>query len=153
MGCYSISLQVKCWEGMYVAFHLDSWAEVGILQLILEFGETQIGSGMINGNQLYICWRFVLKELVSSVGQVEIMYRFHWDRVSISFGALKPRLCVDFAEIACRFRQVFIGFRLRFEKSSPRWRIIGKERRWKLDEACGIQLGFRLHFWKGVGSN
>ena len=28
------------------------------------------------------------------------------DRVSISPGARKPRSCVDFAEIVCRFRQV-----------------------------------------------
>ena len=28
------------------------------------------------------------------------------DRVSISSGARKPRSCVDFAEIVCRFRQV-----------------------------------------------
>ena len=28
------------------------------------------------------------------------------DRVSISSGARKPRSCVDFTEIVCRFRQV-----------------------------------------------
>ena len=28
------------------------------------------------------------------------------DRVLISFGALKPRSCVDFAEIVCQFRQM-----------------------------------------------
>ena len=54
------------------------------------------------------------------------------DRVSISSGARKPRSCVDFAEIVCRFRQVirleFVGDRLRFEKSSPRWRIVGERR-------------------------
>ena len=42
----------------------------------------------------------------------------------ISPGTLKSRSCVDFAEIVCRFRQVFIGVRLRFEKSSRRWRIV-----------------------------
>ena len=36
----------------------------------------------------------------------EIVCRFRRDRVSISSGALKPRSCVDFAEIVCRFRQV-----------------------------------------------
>ena len=62
------------------------------------------------------------------------------DRVSIS-----PRSCVDFvrcaqAEIVCRFRQDrvsispgdrlgYVGDRLRFEKSSPRWRIVGRERK------------------------
>ena len=61
------------------------------------------------------------------------------DRVSIS-----PRSYVDFvwsaqAKIVCRFRRdrvsispgdrlEFVGDRLRFEKSSPRWRIVGRER-------------------------
>ena len=61
------------------------------------------------------------------------------DRVSIS-----SRSCVDFIEIGCRFRPErssrdrvsispgdrleFVRDRLRFEKSSPRWRIIGKEK-------------------------
>jgi len=61
------------------------------------------------------------------------------DRVSIS-----PRSCVDFvcsaqAEIVCRIRRDrvsispgdrlgFVGDRLRFEKSSPRWRIVGERR-------------------------
>jgi len=49
------------------------------------------------------------------------------DRVSISFGALKPRSCVDFAEIMRRFCQRFVGVRLRLGKSSPRWRIVGRE--------------------------
>ena len=49
------------------------------------------------------------------------------DHVSISFGALKPRSYVDFTEIVCRFRQVFVGVRLRFRKSSPTWRIVGRE--------------------------
>ena len=44
----------------------------------------------------------------------EGMYVFQWiaelkipsrDRVSISSGARKPRSCVDFAEIVCRFRR------------------------------------------------
>jgi len=59
------------------------------------------------------------------------------DRVSIS-----PRSCVDFdrcaqAEIVCRFRRDrvsispgdrlgFVGCRLRFMESSPRWRIVGE---------------------------
>ena len=37
------------------------------------------------------CTRIRLKEQVLSVGQVEIVCRFHRDRVSISFRALKPR--------------------------------------------------------------
>jgi len=37
--------------------------------------------------------------------------------------AVKPRSCVDFKEIMCQFLQVFIGVQLRFEKSSPRWRM------------------------------
>jgi len=92
--------------------------------LILEFGErclrgqqTQFESGVISKNQLYICWRFFLKEPVSSVGQ---------DRVYAG------RSCVDFirsaqAEIVCQFRQKFIGVQLRFEKSSLRWRIVERE--------------------------
>ena len=60
------------------------------------------------------------------------------DRLSIS-----PGSCVDFvrsaqAEIVCRFRRdrvlispgdrlEFVRDRLRFEKSSPRWRIVGRE--------------------------
>ena len=44
------------------------------------------------------------------------------DRVSISL-----RSCVDFTEIVCRFRQVFVGVRFRFEKSSLRWRIVERE--------------------------
>ena len=66
VGLYGISLQVEWWEGMYGTFRLDSWAEVGSLQLILEFGEscrwqwqTQFGSGMIIWNQLYVYWRFI----------------------------------------------------------------------------------------------
>ena len=48
--------------------------------------------------------------------------------------SILPRSCVDFfrsaqAEIVCRFRQVFVGVRLRFEKSSQRWRIIGREKK------------------------
>jgi len=81
-----------------------------------------------------------LKEQVSSVGQVEIVCRFRRDRLSISL-----RSCVDFvrnaqAEIMCRFHRdrvsispgdilEFVGVRLRFEKSLPRWRIVEKERR------------------------
>ena len=38
--------------------------------------------------------------------QAEIVCRFRRDRVSILTGARKPRSCVDFAEIVCRFRQV-----------------------------------------------
>ena len=38
--------------------------------------------------------------------QAEIVCRFCRDRVSISSGTRKPRLCVDFAEIVCRFRKV-----------------------------------------------
>ena len=60
-------------------------------------------------------------------GTCFVVCRFRRDCVSISFGMFKPRSCVDFAEIVCRFRQVFIEVRLRFEKSSPRWRIIGRE--------------------------
>ena len=69
------------------------------------------------------------------------------DRVSIF-----PRLCVDFAKIKCRFHSErisrdrvrrdrvsispgdileFVGVQLRFEKSSPRWKIVGRE---KIDE-------------------
>ena len=60
------------------------------------------------------------------------------DRVSISL-----RSCVDFvrsaqAKIVCQFRQdrvsispgdrlEFVGDGLRFEKSLPRWRIVGRE--------------------------
>jgi len=49
------------------------------------------------------------------------------DRVSIS-----PRSCVNFvrsaqAEIVCQFHQMFVGVQLRFEKSSPMWRIIRRE--------------------------
>ena len=58
------------------------------------------------------------------------MCRFRRDRVSISSGARKARSCVDFAEIVRQFRQVIdwgtleIGSDL--EKSSPRWRIVGR---------------------------
>ena len=51
----------------------------------------------------------------------------------------KPRSCVNFAEIVCRFRRDrvsissgdrlgYVRNRLRFweKKSSPRWRIVGK---------------------------
>ena len=98
-----------------------------------------------------------LKEQVSSVGSSR-------DHMSIS-----PRSCVNFvrsaqAEIVCRFRWdrvsispgdilEFIGVRLRFRISSPRWRIVGREKTWKLDETCGIQLEIGLRFWKGVRSN
>ena len=45
----------------------------------------------------------------------------------ISSRARKPRSCANFAEIVCRFRRLeFVGDRLRFEKSSPRWRITGE---------------------------
>ena len=58
--------------------------------------------------------------------------------------SILPRSCVDFVrsaqgEIVCRFRRdrvsispgdrlEFVGDRLRFEKSSPRWRIVGRDR-------------------------
>ena len=38
------------------------------------------------------------------------------DRVSISSGVRKPRSCVDFAEIVCRFRQV-IDWRVRWRSA------------------------------------
>jgi len=66
-------------------------------------------------------------EPIGLFGQVMIVCRFAQYRVSISSGKLKPRSCVDFAQIVCQFRQVFIGVWLRFEKFSPRWRIIGRE--------------------------
>ena len=74
-----------------------------------------------------VCWRFVCNQF-RLFGQVEIVCRFRGDRVSISSGALKPKSCVDFTEIVCRFRQVFVGVRLRFEKSSLKWRIVGSEK-------------------------
>ena len=46
----------------------------------------------------------------------------------------KSRSCVDFAEIVCQFCQVFVGVRLRFEKSSPRWRIVGREEIKEIEE-------------------
>ena len=89
--------------------------------MILEFGErclrgrqTQFESGVISENQLYMCWRFVLKESVSSVGQVEIV---------------------------CRFGQMFVRVQLRFEKSSPRWRFIGRE---EIEEIKYIGRVFKL---------
>jgi len=39
----------------------------------------------------------------------------------------KSRSCVDFAKIVCQFHQMFNRVRLRFRKSSPRWRIVGRE--------------------------
>ena len=60
------------------------------------------------------------------------------DRVSISSGARKPRSCVDFAEIVCRFRQVIDWGTLEigsdFRKSSPRWRIVGREEIEEMEE-------------------
>ena len=53
-------------------------------------------------------------------GQVEIVCKFCRDYVSISTGALKPRMYVDLAKIVCQFHQVFIGVMLKFEKISPR---------------------------------
>ena len=41
--------------------------------------------------------------MFSGIAELKIPSR---DRVSISSGARKPRSCVDFAEIVCRFRQV-----------------------------------------------
>ena len=76
------------------------------------------------------------EESILSVGQVEIVCRFRRDRVSISFRVLKPRSCVDFAEIVCRFHQVFVRVRLRFEKSSPRWKIVRRE---EIDEIKEIE--------------
>ena len=56
------------------------------------------------------------------------------DRVSISprscidfFQSAQAETCVDFVEIVCRFRQVFVRVQLIFGKSSPRWRIVGRE--------------------------
>ena len=115
--------------------------------MILEFGErcrrgrqTQFGFGVTSENQLYVYWRFILKEQVSSVGQAEIVCRFRRDRVSISLRSLKSRSCVNFAKIVCRFRQVFVGVRLRFRKSSPRWRIIGRE---KIEEIEAVSTEVR----------
>ena len=52
----------------------------------------------------------------------------------ILFGALKSRLCVNFIEIVRRFCQAFVGVRLRFEKSSPRWRIVRREEIEEIEE-------------------
>ena len=78
------------------------------------------------------------------------------DRVSIS-----PKSCVDLvlrtqAEIVCQFcrdrvsispgdRLEFVGDRLRFEKSSPRWRIVGEERG---DESLWNPTWIRTSFLK-----
>ena len=94
--CFS---SVECWEGMGGAFHLDSWTEVGILQLILEFDkscrwrrQTQFGSGQISGNQLYVYWRFVCtvsktcgmeraSQLESRVVSWWVLLEVSWNRV------------------------------------------------------------------------
>jgi len=140
MGSYVISLQEKWWERMCGAFWLIaelSWKftiDIGV------WWELQVATT----NSIWIWWdqwksivrvlAICLKELVLSVGQVEIVCQFHWDRVSISFRALNPRSSVDFVEIVCRFRQnrVSISPGVRWSstqiwKSSPRWRIIGWE--------------------------
>ena len=62
------------------------------------------------------------------IAEVQIPSR---DRVSIS-----PRSCVDFVRsaqadrvsISPGDRLEFVGDRLKFEKSSPRWRIVGERR-------------------------
>ena len=60
--------------------------------------------GMCGASQLIAELRF----------QDEIVCRFRRDRVLISPRALKPRSCVDFAEIVCRFRQVIYWSSLEF---------------------------------------
>ena len=57
-----------------------------------------------------------LKEHVSTVGQAEIVCRFHPERSS------RDRVSILPDDIL-----VFAGVRLRFEKSLPRWRIVGRE--------------------------
>ena len=57
-----------------------------------------------------------LKEYVSSVGQVEIVCRFRSERSS------RDRVSISPGD-----RLEFFGDQLRFEKSSPRWRIIERE--------------------------
>ena len=89
-------------------------------------------------------------EPVSSVGQVKIMCRFCLERSSRDRVSISPRSCVDFvwsaqAEIVCRFcrdrmsispgdRLELVGDRLRFEKSSTTWRIIGREEIEEMEE-------------------
>ena len=63
------------------------------------------------------------------------------DRVLISFGALKPRSCVNSPGDILKF----VGVRLRFEKSSPRWRIVGRDRG---DESLWNPTWIRISFLK-----
>ena len=63
------------------------------------------------------------------------------DRVSIS-----PRSCVDFVEIVSISpgdRLEFVGDQLRFEKSSLRWRIIGREKIEEMEEGS-IEIGRQM---------
>jgi len=146
---------------MYGAFCLNSWAEVGTLQLILEFGEscrwrgqTQFGSGEISGNQLYVCWRFVwrnrfrwLAKLRSRVDFAEIVCRFRRDRVLISFGALKSRSCVDFARCSLEFGSDLKNLHWRGEY---RERIKIRDRVFKLYDMISIDRAVD-QYEQGVG--
>ena len=126
---------MEWWESMHGAFRLDSWDEVEILQLILEFGkrclrgrQTQFESSVISRNQLYVRRRFVWRNRFRLLAKPRIVCWFRRDRVSISFGALKPRSCVDFAEWYIRVRW----------SSAQIWKIFtevenyGGDRRWSL---------------------
>jgi len=111
IGPYGISSKVKWRECMYDSSRLDSWAEVGSLQLILEFDkscrwrrQTQFGSGQISGNQLYVYWRFVwrnrfrlLAKSRSCVDFTEITCWFRSEHLSRDRVSILPRSCVDFA--------------------------------------------------------
>ena len=99
IGMYGRSPKVKCREGMCGAYLL--------------IAELQIPSRDCVSISPRSCVDFVWS------AQAEFVCRFRRDRVSISSRALKSRSCVDFASD----RLEFVGDRLRFEKSSPRWSL------------------------------
>ena len=63
----------------------------------------------------------------SSVNFAQIVCRFRLERSSRDRVSISPRSCVNFARCS-------IGVRLRFEKSSSRWRIIGREEIKEIEE-------------------
>ena len=94
------------WEGIYV--HSVWMAELKFEIFIIDIGVwREFPEGMTN-----LIWIQCdhLKSIIKSA----------CDSFGTSWSVRPNRDRVNFAEIVCQFRQVFIGVRLRFEKSSPR---------------------------------
>ena len=93
------------------------------------------------------CALMIRLKPVGPFGQVEIVCRFRRDRLSISFGALKPRSCVDFARCSLEFGSDLKNLHWRGEY---RERIKIRDRVFKLYDMISIDRAVD-QYEQGVG--